>query len=62
MERGERADRLRLQVRDRDAKFIAVFDAVVAAADIDVLKTLVRAPRAKIGTEAVLLPAGFGDL
>jgi hypothetical protein len=48
------------QVRTRLDGVVA--GGVVAAADIDVLKTLVRAPRAKIGTEAVLLPAGFGDL
>nr|WP_246106685.1 transposase [Pseudonocardia kunmingensis] len=43
---GGRADQFQFLIRDRDSKFTAAFDAVFVGADIRIIRTPVRAPRA----------------
>src|SRR5258708_2688739 len=46
MDLGERAGQLRFLIRDRDSKFTAAFDDVLAGDNVRIVKTPVRSPRA----------------
>jgi transposase InsO family protein len=46
MDLGERADCFKFLIRDRDSKFTAAFDEVLAGNGMRIIKTPVRSPRA----------------
>jgi transposase InsO family protein len=46
MNLGDRADRFRFLIRNRDSKFTAAFDTVFTGAGIRVIRTPIRAPPA----------------
>jgi transposase InsO family protein len=54
MELGDRADRFRFLIRDRDSKYTTAFEAVFVGADIRIIRAPVRAPRANAIAERLI--------
>jgi hypothetical protein len=44
MDLGERSDRFKFLIRERDSKFTSVFDDVFAGNGVQIIKTPVRSP------------------
>ena len=51
MDLGDNAARFRLLIRDRDSKFTDAFDAMSTGADLNIIHTPARAPRANAFAE-----------
>ncbi|GAA1927155.1 hypothetical protein [Streptantibioticus ferralitis] len=51
MDRGERAGRFRLLIRDRDAKFTTTFDAVFADNDTEIIQSPPQSSRSNARAE-----------
>jgi hypothetical protein len=51
MDQGERADRFKFLIRDRDGRFSQVFDRVLTGSGVGILKIPPRAPRANRSAE-----------
>ncbi len=62
MELADEANAVKFLIRDRDAKFTASFDAVLAAEGTRIIKTPVRAPRANAICERVVCTMRRGCL
>jgi putative transposase len=62
---GERAGHFKFLIRDRDAKFTAVFDQVLADTGMRIIRTPVRSPRANSFAEryagTITGPTSRGD-
>ena len=62
MDLEDHADGLKFLIRDRDAKFTTVFDGVFTATGVRIIKTPVRAPRAKQWVSHCTSSGRFGVL
>ncbi len=58
MNLGERSDRFKFLIRDRDSRFTSVLDDVFAGNGVRIIKTPVRSPRVNSYTERYVERSG----